>query len=403
VDAKDPNAVHVDGVATGNAYSFVTITTDNANMLLDAGTYYFYLYGEDGAGVNVYFDLISVPTGEKRNTTSMINALKTITITEPTYVSARLQVPSGTEVKNQTVRLYASKLKPLEYVPYREPSKTMIYGRSVVECLDESDQVVYYTRTTAAHETVKVATFNVGGYGYDETDHLLDPVGDITAYREFIGGVNADIMCTQEDRIYWNVAGSQTTRGQIYDYMYTYGGIVSNSISTNGMFAKGIYSSIPLSNAGKYTFESKGVDDDGTEGWTSFTRYIAEIGGEPVLVISVHLQARRNAELHEVNMAARRAQIQELLTFVDTFKEEYGIEHAIIAGDFNNWSDEMDAFKGQYVMANCDIFGTKATYDSTDVHPFDNILVTPNIKMRGVTIHKNDFKDHFAVSATLTV
>jgi endonuclease/exonuclease/phosphatase family metal-dependent hydrolase len=95
--------------------------------------------------------------------------------------------------------------------------------------------------------------------------------------------------------------------------------------------------------------------------------------------------------------------VLEVNELKNTLKEEYGIEHVIIAGDFNNWSDEMDAFKGQYVMANCDIFGTKATYDSTDVHPFDNILVTPNIKMRGVTIHKNDFKDHFALSATLTI
>lgn len=408
VSDTDPNTVTIkaNSNASSNAYSYGTINASNATMLLDPGNYYFYMYADTDKDIRMYANIISYSSGTSLGSPSTkANTLYVLTLSEKAYVGVRIQVAKNISTSTDIVtKVYCSKVIPDEvYYPYEAPNGKM-HNRSVVICenatdyvtyhayfdSDKLDQIMYYPLT------LKVATFNCGDYsgdgGYQGDVNV--PTGDFTAYANYISGLDADILFTQEDREYWDISNAVTMKTKLYDYLYANGGVVSVSTSHGNAMAKGIYTNQRIVIGGKYTFNTNGTTEQGgsTYFFNSFTYYILKLQEKDVLLISVHLAPK------EWNTTARKAQITELLNFISSM----GIDCVVIAGDLNVWDDELDMFSG-YVLANCGIYGDIDTYYGETDHPFDNIIVTPNIKMRDVKVYVNDdFKDHYALSAMLT-
>ena len=153
------------------------------------------------------------------------------------------------------------------------------------------------------------------------------------------------------------------------------------------MMAKGIYSNLPLYQPMRVTFTAQA-----TNYWSSMTVYLASVAGKIVLLLSAHLAPR------ETNASVRAAQIAEIMQYVSNLAPDY----CIIAGDLNTWTAaELDAFTG-FIKANCGPFGQIVTYP-TGSHFFDNILVTPNIKLQGVKAVLNSLGDHYALAADIVL
>lgn len=387
-DADDPNAVTLNGTATANAYSYGSITADNAAALLEPGKYYICGYADTTEAYPIlYADLIDYATGEKTTLGNIgaMNGMYILDLATKSYVGVRVQLAQGRTVSNLAVRVYISALLPdYEYTPYSAPDGTF-KSRSVVALPAAGDMEYYgYFTPPALPLELRIASFNLGEFDHGATTYPDTPA-DFDAYAQAIAEVGADILLTQEDRVYKAVSDQITTWDALYQYMYRYGGIVSNSTSTSGMLAKGIYSNVPLYQPRRLTFDAQA-----TGYWSSMTAYLASVAGKVVLLVSVHLAPK------QANASARAAQIAEIVQFVDSIAPDY----CIIAGDMNTWSaTELDAFTG-FVKANCGPFGQIITYP-TGSHFFDNILVTPNIKMQGVRAVPNDLGDHYALVADI--
>lgn len=389
-DANDPNTVTLNGTATGNAYSYAGITAANAAALLEPGRYYIASYADTSETYPIlYADVINYETGVKTaiGNVGVMNSVYALTLTAKSYLGVRVQLASGNTVSNLTVHVYISPVMPdYEYVPYTAPNGT--FKAHSVMVLPAAGNIEYYGyyNPPATPYSLRIATFNVGEYDHGASTYPDTPA-DFDAYAQAIAEIGADILLTQEDRVYKSVAGQITTWDALYQYMYSYGGIVSNSISTNGMMAKGIYSNIPLYQPMRVTFTTQAANY-----WSSMTVYLASVAGKIVLLLSAHLAPR------ETNASVRAAQIAEIMQYVSNLAPDY----CIIAGDLNTWTTaELDAFTG-YVKANCGPFGQIVTYP-TGSHFFDNILVTPNIKLQGVKAVLNSLGDHYALAADIVL
>lgn len=403
VSNDDPNTVNVNGTATSNAYSYGSITTANAENLLDAGKYLLYLYSSD-TDVKAYYNIISYSTGSTIATgTYEPETLNVMTLTEKCYVAIRLQVPSGRSVTNTNASLYFSKVFPkYGYQSYKAPNGNM-NEHSVIMCDNDTDYIRYMSfiiddkinTSEMFPYTFKVGTFNCGNYSSGTSSTANVPTGDLTSYANYIQSLNADILCTQEDREFWNISEAITMRSVLYDYLYEHGDVISKSTSEGGTLAKGIFSNFELVNSGKYTFNAQGTTTDGgsTYQWSSLTYYTMNIADKSILLVSVHLASK------QWNESVREAQITEMLTLINAI----GLDYVIIGGDLNNWNDELDLFiNNGYVLANSGVYGEFETF-YTGNHTFDNIVVTPNIKLRDVKAHTNSFQDHYALTATITI
>lgn len=389
-DANDPNTVTLNGTATGNAYSYAGITAANAAALLEPGRYYIASYADTAETYPIlYADVIDYATGVKTTigNVGVMNSVYALNLTAKSYLGVRVQLASGNTVSNLTVHVYISPVMPdYEYVPYTAPNGT--FKAHSVMALPSAGNVEYYGyyNPPAMPYSLRIATFNVGEYDHGASTYPDTPA-DFDAYAQAIAEIGADILLTQEDRVYKSVAGQITTWDALYQYMYSYGGIVSNSISTNGMMAKGIYSNIPLYQPMRVTFTTQAANY-----WSSMTVYLASVAGKIVLLLSAHLAPR------ETNASVRAAQIAEIMQYVSNLAPDY----CIIAGDLNIWTAaELDAFTG-FIKANCGPFGQITTYP-TGSHFFDNILVTPNIKLQGVKAVPNNLNDHYALVADIVL
>jgi len=389
-DANDPNTVVLNGTATGNAYSYGSISAANAAALLEPGRYYIASYADTSEAYPIlYADVIDYETSTKTTIGNVgsVNGLYALNLTAKSYLGVRVQLASGNTVSNLSVHVYISPVMPdHKYVPYTAPDGT--FKAHSVMVLPSAGNVEYYGYyyPPAMPYSLRIATFNVGEYDHGASTYPDTPT-DFDAYAQAIAEIGADILFTQEDRVYKSVTDQITTWDALYQYMYSYGGIVSMSTSTQGMMAKGIYGNAPLYQPMRVTFAAQA-----TGYWSSMTVYLASVAGKIVLLLSPHLAPR------ETNASVRAAQIAEIMQYVSNLAPDY----CIIAGDLNIWTAaELDAFTG-YIRANCGPFGQIVTYP-TGSHFFDNILVTPNIKLQGVRAVPNDLGDHYALMADIAL
>lgn len=105
------NQLSVSGTATGNAYSYGTITADNT-LTLPAGTYTFLC--KSPANAHGYIDIIN-DDGEK--TTKLFDDSTRMTFDAPVGVMLRVQVPSGVAVSG-TCKIMIAKGTNTDWEPY---------------------------------------------------------------------------------------------------------------------------------------------------------------------------------------------------------------------------------------------------------------------------------------------
>lgn len=402
VDSNDNNTVNINGTATSNAYSYGTITENNS-VFLKVGTYYLKSFGSSNQDIRLYIDIFTngVHSTKSKPITAIANGWS-FELEADSYVGCRIQIPKWSTIQDETVSIMFSglrieKLQPYDaYFPPRNDG--LLRRRCVVLNENESDSVTYVRDSTLKKPIrLKIGTFNVGDYSGNggNIGDVDEPTGDKLEYIRYISSLNADILCTQEDREYWKISTEESIFDEIYSNMYSHSILVSKALSHGNTMAKAIYSWYDSVLEGKYTFENQGTyESSGGNFWNSLTYAVLKIDAYYVLIVSVHLAPKSN------NTEVRKLEIAEMLSLI----EQIGVDRVIICGDFNVWEDEYDSFGPEWKLANCGAYGTYATYDSTNIHPYDNIIVSNGLTVSNVEIHNNNsFKDHFAVTATVTI
>ena len=391
VDENDPNTLILNGRAQSNAYSFGTITSDNAMIKNFSGKIYIFAYSEN-PDVRIYINTFGGSTETK---TIKCNKLYSYDFVD-SNIGIRVQVPADILCENDTVNVYVSIVPPTEYSAYSADSDDTLKEKSIIATNSNFEETVKYFKRNGKKpfSKVKIATFNVGDYSGDggSVGDVNEPAGDLRSYARYISSLDADILCTQEDREWWNIAEQVTMKSVLFDHLYRNGKVISKALSHGNTMAKGIYTNYEIKKSGKYTFSVQGVNETtGGRFWNSFSYSVVRIDDKDVCIVSVHLAPKSN------NTDVRKTQIQEMIDFVS------GYEYAVIAGDFNVWEDELDSFEG-FTLANGGIFGLYDTYYGSTFHPYDNIVTTPNINVTNVQVHVNDeYKDHYAVTCDIII
>lgn len=246
---------------------------------------------------------------------------------------------------------------------------------------------------------IRIATANTGDFsGKDFTRG-----NGSEKYRNTLARMKADIICTQEDLGWYDAEDRHTLPvTEIYG-MFKY-----NKRMSEGDFN---YHST-MANTPIYKSETKAYATVQFGDYRCTHRYYQHatmfIGNKEVHILNIHLDWG--------DKTARASQIAEIVDFASAF------DYCIIIGDFNpedyvngvkqsnNLTYEADlatfATAG-FTPANAGYFGVFNTVLDefyTPIAPFDNILVTDNIKIANVEIFADDWmNDHAYVAADIVI
>ena len=363
-DPDDHNTLTINGTATSNAYSYGSITTSTAENVLEAGDYWVAIYDDYNYNrerpYDLYVNVIDYATGDSLRAEALIfKDIDRIKISQKSYVGLRVRVSSGSSITNKKIKVYFSKVPPLsEYAPYVTPSQNNKLINQNIIVSENSATVEYYGyKFNPDMNGMQIATFNVGEYS---GGHIGDVPSTLTDdYLKYIASLNVSLLVTQEDRIYLDT--NIKTADVVYPCMYQSGKVASVSVTTLYLTSgNGIYTNKFNVLLGYANFNVQGTHEDRIEYYRSNYCYtFTLINNKTVLIITPHLSPKA------WNTDARKAQCQELIDFVASC----GVDYAIIAGDFNVWEDEIDAFvDAGYIPANKGIFGTIYTFN-----PFDKV------------------------------
>ena len=257
---------------------------------------------------------------------------------------------------------------------------------------------------------IRVATFNTGNFTGRGLKRTTEEAR--VAYYELMESVNADLWGLQEDSQYFDVADDKATEGtRPYDAVYKY--ILPNH---DGFFTGTYHGKSFLTRFELYDVEQIYYPAPATSYQSSVYHYGHRwfltgkimVDGKEITVISLHL---------DWNCKERRAtQLQTLVEFAK--KQEY----CIIMGDFNpeDYINSVEISKALFYeeelalfaeigmsYANAGKFGTFDTLLADDASlcgPWDNILVTSNIKLISAERVALDWmNDHAIVVAEMEI
>lgn len=271
----------------------------------------------------------------------------------------------------------------------------------------ENGEVASFTRAARNSQgsntgtKLRVMSYNVAAYNNDTSTYITDP--KLVNLIRMLGRQNADIVGVQEDRANIDSDNSQNAESYIWYPQYPVasgsGGVTIHS---------------------KTTFLEQHIVKYSTG---RLLRYVTmSIDNKTVLVCSTHPYPGATAEAEN----NRAAEYQELFRWL---QGSIGLEnyntagqmlyvpthtHAIICGDMNSLSDTdkqnltNSATGAGYIMGNGGRFGWFYTsYRATPHKALDNIIVSNNIIINGITALHDEFdnlySDHVPVVADLTL
>lgn len=260
----------------------------------------------------------------------------------------------------------------------------------------------------------EVCQYNVGHFAYGDST----PVGTDATYAEFINTFNdakGSIFTFSEWDKYWNESGnieSKTRFGALRQYWST-----SDEKETNGYILQKTASQYRILYEDIYYY----VNYYSTATNNYFLDCVINTeDGDNIHVLNTQLTWR--------SAATRRAQIQEIITYL----ANNGIDYAIIAGDFNHGTSEDDdpatswAEFEAYILAELKLWSDngykslqgwvigdithdlliqtmQTTSEIRVVKPYDNIVVTPNMSFLCANTLTNEESDHKAIWATIAI
>ena len=237
-----------------------------------------------------------------------------------------------------------------------------------------------------------ISTWNVREFQTFGTPLTDDSDADVTPYIKYLNSLKADVLCTQEDRVYLydaDATGGQTVFEKIYSNWFRNQYINTSNTNTKKTHARRICTNYMFYNNGVIELNNIQIAVYG----------VINVKGKEVLIVNPHLS------WVEGIVSWSQLRKDESQKIRDTIKS-LGYEYVVVCGDFNAitnveyswWSDS------EWNKANAGVLGTFNTYDNgTSQEPDDNIITTKNIKIGNVEVIPNEFRDHFALSAKLTL
>lgn len=271
-------------------------------------------------------------------------------------------------------------------------------GLSLDKAYDLSGNVIFQKTSIQ----LKVMEYNVGGW-YDGSGTNVPSNKDAEYYalqNSMIQNADADILCICE---YWNVfSKTGRTAVSLLEQYYPY---IHAEQGTQQYYGRCICSKYPITNYVTNIYTT------GSDGVRYFDKATIDINGVSLEVLVTHL--------HPSNMAAKKAQAQQLFEYVQTLSGRI-----LICGDFNsNLYDPMSEgnlnvygnfLNAGYTLANDGAFGILNTAcnssDWSEAFAIDNIIASEGITITSVSTDLtkttdaiNDKIDHVPLIAEVIV
>ena len=236
-----------------------------------------------------------------------------------------------------------------------------------VSCRKESDHI-------------RFATMNYGHWNRGVGNGVADDATEekLAAWNTMMSQAALDILCGQEWCEDFNKSGTASSSERIFAtaFPYQYSSSVNHGKNT----------------ASKYEFSKFSMEcyPDNTK--RDFTVGYVKINGKEICVINAHNSTGTTEEA----IATRKSEFEHLISLMR------GEEYVILCGDFNaevsvdEWKPFTDA---GFCMANHGDFGSFVTCEPD--YCIDNIIVSPNIKIRSVEVVEDALSDHDMLIADL--
>ena len=244
---------------------------------------------------------------------------------------------------------------------------------------------------------IKVATYNVGDYaGRDAA--IAGSEESRKLFTDVFKDIDADLWALQEDVDFFNKESGESA----YDAVYSSALPHYKRVFTHKYNGKAFLSRFELCDVEKVDY----IDGSFQHPW--YLRGRINVGGKDITIISLHLDW---ADKHN-----RSKELDQLVAFAKTQK------YCIIMGDFNPedyedfkrlsntlfYKEEFGRFQEiGYTIANAGEFGIFDTIRADGFVrpcPFDNIMVSPAIKMVAAGYLPEPWmNDHAPVWAELTI
>ena len=241
---------------------------------------------------------------------------------------------------------------------------------------------------------IRVMTYNVGHYnmGYSTTQGFPPEIqGEkVSQFKQLMMQFRPDLIGIQEESRYLDQAKTEPASSGLYKPAYPFrSGYDACTIRSMYGVEDGSYQKIQFSNG------------------QNFRRGIFRVNGKRVLFISAHPISKTG------NNEARKVQYTELFQHA----KQSGCDYSIITGDFNT-TDQADknnlkalCEKNGYEMAIGGYLPWVNTFigrtESQRKHSFDNVLVSPGMKIRTTRVLKDWYErlysDHVPVLCDVEV
>jgi endonuclease/exonuclease/phosphatase family metal-dependent hydrolase len=274
------------------------------------------------------------------------------------------------------------------------PSNAVYYAVSNQNTAFGDLQIVMpysYQMYDVNNKYIKVATYNVGLFNNGLSGvSSADAPQQMIKFRKIIGGIDADVINTQEFNEYFDTDNTYIASENVMDFKYPFNTKRAYTYGSVG------FSKYPISNPTRKVFNS------GSGRY--FIWYEALIGTKIVTIIDAHLAIEEDPSIH------RASEISELITFMNTK------DYVILTGDFNAASKaEFNAFKtAGYTLCNGGNFGWFDTWPvyanmpsgwatSWPCNNLDNIIVSSNITPQYVETIECAISDHAPLVAELRI
>ena len=247
---------------------------------------------------------------------------------------------------------------------------------------------------------ISVMSYNVANYNNDTATYIDDD--KILSFRQMLNDIEADLICTQEDRNYIDADSLKSAAGYLYNPVYP-----NDYIETT--LGVGIRSRLQADTSGDVSY-SNGRKIE----YATYT-----INTKTLLVVSTHPVANYNSTGVDSpeSIAARLTQYTELFDWLTGDIQLSGIpcpsyDWAIIGGDFNtitasdrtNLTNQVSS--NGFIMANGDRLGWLYT-NMLHSWPLDNIIVSSNVIINSfrsyVGRYDDLYSDHVPILAKLTL
>lgn len=250
--------------------------------------------------------------------------------------------------------------------------------RTNIKVYQQGDMVRRQTSVVGGINDIKITSFNVGMYGmgadYGHDGEGLDDY--LIALRRYIGELNTDIICVQEDRLHVDKGNTQSTYNDLFSRWYPY-----YYRSQSGWYhTKAYYSKYELNNVEFIFFEEQENDPI-----RNYLKATININGKEILLLNTHLPT--NSE------SVRLANMQELKTVAENY------DFYVIAGDFNNQPGELEGVYGKDKLVNTGYFGNFTTRSYSG--PIDHIVT--NLTIENGFVDVVELSDHEPLTARISV